>query len=99
MRYLARVLPVAVVALGALMFVDNADAFGRQQAGCGCCESVAVAEMPAPAVAQKPGTARTERSFSVEPSEGAPRYRSYRRSGGGGYGLDYTQRQKAYSSR
>ena len=99
MRYLTRFIPVAVIALGMLMLVGDASARSRRQAGCGCCESVAVAEVPAPAVAQKPGAARTERSFSVEPSEGTPQYRSNRRSAGGGYGLDYTQRQKAYSSR
>ena len=98
MRYLTRVLPVAAIALGALMLVDDASARGHRRGGCGCCESVAVAE--APAVAQKPGTARTERSFSVEPSrEYAPSYRSSRGTRGGAYGLDYTQRQKAYSSR
>ena len=96
MRYLARFLPVAVIALGALTFVNDADAGQRRRGGCGCCESVAVAEQPGPAVAQKSDTTRTERSFSVEPSrEYAPRYRS-NRSSGGGYGLDYTQRQKAY---
>lgn len=100
MRYLARLLPVAAVALVALTLVDNADAGHRRRGCCDCCESAAVAKKPAPpAVAQKPGEARTERSFSVEPTpERAPQYRSSRRSSGGGaYGLDYTQRQKAYS--
>ena len=96
MRYLTRILPVAVIALGAMILVDDASAGHRRRGGCGCCDSVAVAEAPAPAVAQKPDTTRTERSFSVEPSrEYAPSYRSGR-SSRGGYGLDYTQWQKAY---
>ena len=96
MRYLARVLPVAVFALGALILVDDASARGRRQGGCGCCESIAAAEAPPPAVAQKPDATRTERSFSVEPStEYAPR--SGRSSGRGAYGLDYTQRANGYS--
>ena len=94
MRYLARVLPVAVIALGALTFVNDADAGHRRRGGCGCSESVAVAEQSGPAVADK-NAPRTERSFSVEPSrEYAPRYRSGRGTSGGAYGLDYTQRQK-----
>jgi len=95
MRYLARVLPVAVVAFVALTFVNDADAGHRRRGGCDCCESAAVAQKPAtPAVAEKT-TPRTERSFSVEPSpEYAPRYRSGRGTSRGAYGLDYTQRQK-----
>ena len=100
MRYFTRILPVAVVALVALTFADDASAGRRRQAGCGCCESVAASEAPAPAVAQNPGAARTERSFSVEPStEYVPQYRSGRSSSRGAYGLDYTQRQRGYSSR
>jgi hypothetical protein len=96
MRYLARILMVAVVALGALTFVNDADAGHRRRGGCGCCDSVAVAEKPAPPAVADKSAPRTERSFSVEPSrEYVPRYRSSR-SSGGGYGLDYTQRQKTY---
>ena len=98
MRYLTRILPVAVVGLVALTFADDASAGRRRQAACGCCESVAT-EAPA-AVAQEPGAARTERSFSVEPStDYVPQYRSGRSSNRGAYGLDYTQGQKGYSSR
>ena len=95
MRYLAKILPVAIVAVGALMFTSDADAGQRRRGGCGCGESVAVAEQSGPAVAQKSDTTRTERSYSVEPSrEYAPRYRSSRGTSGGAYGLDYKQRQK-----
>ena len=98
MRYLSSVFPVAVVALSALMFVDDASAGGRRRGCCGCCDSVAVTDAPAPAVAQNTDATRTERSFSVEPSsEYSPRYRSSRSSGRGAYGLDYTQGAKGYS--
>ena len=99
MRYFSRALPVAVVALGALMFVDDANAGGRRRGGCCCCESAAAANnAPAPAVAQNPSVTRTERSFSVEPStESAPRYSSGPSGGRGAYGLDYTQGAKGYS--
>lgn len=95
MRYFTMILPVAVVALGALTFVNDANAGHRRHGGCGCCESAAVAEKPAPPAVAEKTAPRTERSFSVEPSpEYAPRYRSGRGTSGGAYGLDYTQRQK-----
>lgn len=99
MRYLTMFLPAAVVALGALIFVADANA-GHRRGGCGCgcdCGSAAVTDKAAPpAVAQKPDSTRTERSYSVEPStEYAPRYRSGRGTSGWN-GLDYTQRQKSY---
>jgi hypothetical protein len=91
-------LPVTVVALGMLTFVNDADARHRRHGGCGCCETAAPADKPAPATAEK-AAPRTERSFSVEPTpDYAPRYRSRRGTGGNAYGLDYTQRQKGYSS-
>lgn len=99
MRYLTGLLPVAVIAIGALTFVEDADAGGRRCGGCGCCESATVAEKSAPPAVAEKTAPRTERSFSVEPSnEFAPSYRSSRGTRGSAYGLDYTQRQKGYSS-
>jgi len=89
---------VALVAIGALAFVNDADAGHRRRGGCGCCDSVTVTEKAAPPAVAEKAAPRTERSFSVEPSrEYAPSYRSGRGTRGGAYGLDYTQRQKGYS--